>query len=194
MTALKRRQVYYTGQSLPPPFWEMLRIGWCNSMADPGFPRRRGGEGATPDFRLKTYYYRPQRSCSKVMFLHLSVIHPDTPRQTPAPLDRPHWRIQGGRQGRAPPPGGPNSFIFMQFSAKMWKIIAILGVGAPPWGKSWIRHWTPPADTLPPSRRLLQRTVCILLECFLVWQDFWRKLHENERNWTERGASLELPR
>ena len=29
-----------------------------------------------------------------------------------------HWRIQGGRQGRAPPPGGPNSFIFMQFSAK----------------------------------------------------------------------------
>ena len=30
------------------------------------------------------------------------------------------------------PPGGPNSFIFMQFSAKMWKIIAILEVGAPP--------------------------------------------------------------
>ena len=29
-----------------------------------------------------------------------------------------HWRIQGGRQGRAPPSGGPNSFIFMQFSAK----------------------------------------------------------------------------
>ena len=25
---------------------------------------------------------------------------------------------KGGRQGRAPPPGGPNSFIFMQFSAK----------------------------------------------------------------------------
>ena len=52
-----------------------------------------------------------------------------------------HWRIQGGgRQGRAPP-GGPNSFIFMQFSAKNRKIIALLGVGAPPWGKSWIRHW-----------------------------------------------------
>ena len=28
----------------------------------------------------------------------------------------------------------------MQFSAKNWKIIALLGVGAPPWGKSWIRH------------------------------------------------------
>ena len=48
---------------------------------------------------------------------------------------------KGGHQGRAPPPGGPNSFIFMQFSAKIWKIIAILRVGAPPWGKSWIRHW-----------------------------------------------------
>ena len=51
-------------------------------------------------------------------------------------LIRMHWRIQGGRQGRAPPPGGPNSFIFMQFSAKMWKIIAILGVGAPPPGEN----------------------------------------------------------
>ena len=32
---------------------------------------------------------------------------------------RDHWRIQGGgaRDAR-PPPGGPNSFIFMQFSAK----------------------------------------------------------------------------
>ena len=37
-----------------------------------------------------------------------------------------------GAPGTRPPPGGPNSFIFMQFSAKMWKIIAILGVGAPP--------------------------------------------------------------
>ena len=36
--------------------------------------------------------------------------------------------------------GGLSSFIFMQFSAKIWKIIAILGVGSPPWGKSWIRH------------------------------------------------------
>ena len=43
-----------------------------------------------------------------------------------------HWRIQGGAPGMRAPPWGPNSFIFMQFSAKMWKIIAILGVGAPP--------------------------------------------------------------
>ena len=52
-------------------------------------------------------------------------------------LDRPmtntyHWRIQGGGARDARPPGGPNSFIFMQFSAKIWKIIAILRVGAPP--------------------------------------------------------------
>ena len=39
---------------------------------------------------------------------------------------------KGGTPGTRAPPGGPNSFIFMQFSAKMWKIIAILGVGAPP--------------------------------------------------------------
>ena len=51
-----------------------------------------------------------------------------------------HWRIQGGVPGTRTPPGGPNSFIFMQFWVKIGKIIAILGVGAPPWGKSWIRH------------------------------------------------------
>ena len=57
-----------------------------------------------------------------------------------------HWLIpladlRGGARDARPPPGGPNSFIFMQFSANIWKIIALLGVGAPPWGKSWIRHW-----------------------------------------------------
>ena len=29
-----------------------------------------------------------------------------------------HWRIQGGVPGTHTPPGGPNFFIFMQFSAK----------------------------------------------------------------------------
>ena len=48
---------------------------------------------------------------------------------------------KGGRQGRAPPPGDPNSFIFMQFSGENGKIMALLGVGAPLSGKSWIRHW-----------------------------------------------------
>ena len=52
-----------------------------------------------------------------------------------------HWLIEGGSRD-APP--GPNSFIFMQFSAKnlqnnrlahpLWEL-------AQPSGKSWIRHW-----------------------------------------------------
>ena len=37
----------------------------------------------------------------------------------------------------------------------------------------------------PPPGRLLLRTVRILLECILVWPNVFRKLHENERNWTE---------
>ena len=39
---------------------------------------------------------------------------------------------RGGAPGTRPPG--------VQFLAKILKIIAILGVGAPPWGKSWIRH------------------------------------------------------
>ena len=37
-----------------------------------------------------------------------------------------------GAPGTRAPPGDPNSFIFMQILAKIWKIIATLGVGAPP--------------------------------------------------------------
>ena len=44
---------------------------------------------------------------------------------------------------RDAPPGGPSSFIFVQFSAKNRIAPPTLGVGAPPppTGKSWIRHW-----------------------------------------------------
>ena len=49
---------------------------------------------------------------------------------------------------------------------------------------------TPPGQPPPNSRRLLLRTVRILLECILVWQDFCRKLPESERNWTERGPRV----
>ena len=38
---------------------------------------------------------------------------------------------KGGHQGCVPP-SGPNSFIFMQFSAKSVKSNLILGVGIPP--------------------------------------------------------------
>ena len=52
--------------------------------------------------------------------------------------------IIGGSKGGArdaPPPGGPNSFIFMQFSAKIINKHTHFGSWRPPWGKSWIRHW-----------------------------------------------------
>ena len=41
------------------------------------------------------------------------------------------------------PPGGPNSFNFMQFLGKYGKIICWCprGVGTPSLGKSWIHHW-----------------------------------------------------
>ena len=35
------------------------------------------------------------------------------------------------------------------------------------------------------SHMVCKRAVRILLDCFLVWQLFCRRLHENERNWTE---------
>ena len=47
--------------------------------------------------------------------------------------------LRGGARD-ARPPGGPNSFIFMQFSAKKKSVSTpTLGVGAPQ-GKSWIHH------------------------------------------------------
>ena len=42
-----------------------------------------------------------------------------------------HWRIQGGGRD-ARPPWGPNSFIFMQFSAENLQNNPNLGLGAPP--------------------------------------------------------------
>ena len=47
---------------------------------------------------------------------------------------------RGGARDARPHWGSKFFFFFMQFSAKIWKIITILGLGAPPWGKSWIRH------------------------------------------------------
>ena len=38
---------------------------------------------------------------------------------------------KGGARDTRPPPRGPNSFIFMQFSAKIWKIIAIWDLAYP---------------------------------------------------------------
>ena len=43
---------------------------------------------------------------------------------------------KGGRQGRAPPPWGPNSFIFMQFSAKIINKHTHFGSWRPPPGEN----------------------------------------------------------
>ena len=43
---------------------------------------------------------------------------------------------KGGRQGRAPPPGGQNSFIFMQFSAKKIDSHTHSGSWRPPPGEN----------------------------------------------------------
>ena len=45
-----------------------------------------------------------------------------------------HWRIQGGARD-AHLPGGPNSFIFMQFSVKNWKNNSAFGSWRTPLGK-----------------------------------------------------------
>ena len=44
-----------------------------------------------------------------------------------------------GRQARLP--GAQILSFSCNFRQKIGKIIALLGVGAPPWGKSRIRHW-----------------------------------------------------
>ena len=166
-----------------------LKINLCSrseavAVADPGIPRSWRW-GASP-FGPKNYYYHPRNSCGKFVFTDTPLdrhplgrhppmpsacqdTHPlaDTPRQTPClgrhPLPSACWDthpLDRHNQGRHP-------------SAQ-----CMLG-------------YTPPAQSpaqcmmryLPPPRRPLQRTVRILLECILVWQDFCWKLQENERNW-----------
>ena len=63
-----------------------------------------------------------------------------------SPIDnRYQWRIYIEKfWTRPPPPGGPNSFNFMQFLGKFGKIVCWRlppRVGAPSSGKSCIRHW-----------------------------------------------------
>ena len=54
-------------------------------------------------------------------------------------------------------PPGPNSFIFMQFSEKIWPNNR-LEVGDPPSGKSGIRHWKENCKTLE-SKNIVEHLV-----------------------------------
>ena len=49
--------------------------------------------------------------------------------------------IDGSKGGARDAPPGPNSFIFMQFSAKKMKNNSTFGSWRTPLGKTWIRHW-----------------------------------------------------
>ena len=81
---------------------------------------------------------------------------------------------QGGGWSRGVP--GPSGGAWSCGVPGPWRVSGpggsglVLGGDPPPNGYSW------------GSR-------CILLECILVWQHFYWKLHENERNWTERGRA-----
>ena len=51
--------------------------------------------------------------------------------------------LGGGVPGtRAPSLGVQILSFWCSFWKKIWKILALLGVGTPPAGKSWIRHWS----------------------------------------------------
>ena len=106
--------------------------------------------------------YRPQRSCGKVMFLHLSVSH-SVHRGSVYPSmhcsDTPSWAdISQHALGQTPPPG-------QTYPSMHWGRHPLLGRHIPACtGADTLRGQTPP----PPWRRLLLRTARILLECILV--------------------------
>ena len=84
-------------------------------------------------------------------------------RGLPSGVYTPVADLRGGARDVRPPPGGPNSFNFMQFLGKFGKIVCWRppwGVGAPSSGKSWIRHCTPTHCILkytPPVNRIADR-------------------------------------
>ena len=135
-------------------------------------------------FPFGSYIYRPQTKFAKVMFLHLSVIlftggglpqcmlgyHP--PEQTPHPRSRHppgtrHPPPPPGTRHPPPPPGTrhppePGTPPGTRHPP---------GPGTPPREQKPPWEQTPPGTRHPPppeQRRLLLRTVRILLECILV--------------------------
>ena len=104
---------------------------------------------------------------------------------------------RGGREGRTPPPGRPNSFNFMQFSGKFGVFTPPLEGSRPPSGKSWIRHCSVMISS--GGSRIFLRVGGLgaptpkvgVLTCYFVIF-YYLKPHENETIWT-LGASLALP-
>ena len=103
-----------------------------------------------------------------------------------------------GREGR-PPPRGRTSLNFMQFLGKFGKIVCwlpLLGeILDPPllyiyWYECFfVNQWW--IQDFSDGGRVLTSEFGVKN---IIWQDFCQKLHENERNWTERRrASLAPP-
>ena len=82
------------------------------AVANPG----RGEGACAPPGPVKISHKRMATKGGSIDFMFLAP-HPCPPPNTGRWIHY-HWQIQGGRQRCTPPPGGPNSFIFMQFSAK----------------------------------------------------------------------------
>ena len=59
-------------------------------------------------------------------------------------------------------------------------------VGQTPWMQTPRVGQTLP----PPPDTVNKRAVRILLQCILVWHNFCRKLHENEKHWTQGGLHV----
>ena len=124
--------------------------------ADHGFLRWQDGNLD----RAPSYYYRPQRSWAKVMFLQASVILSTGGG----------WFAPGG-MGVSNFSGGLQiffSFFFQFFSPKF-----LLGCTNPP-----------------PLQTVNARPVRILLECILVWQFFLPKRMHSSRMRTGRALTV----
>ena len=135
------------------------------------------------NFTIQYFYHRPQRSCGKVMFLHLSVILFTGDVSVPA-CTTGHMTgglCQGGSLSRVGVSLSGGSLCLGEVSVQGGSLS--LSVSVPTWvetplGRQPPRQtppWadTPRADTMhwadtPPPRRPLQRAVRILLECILV--------------------------
>ena len=83
------------------------------------------------------YDESPQKYCSDACNFDMSQEW-SCVRLTPKYIHN-HWRIQGERQGRAPPRGS-KFFYFHVVFGKNVKNNSNFGSWRPPWGKSWIRH------------------------------------------------------
>ena len=116
-------------------------------------------------------YYRPQRSCGKVMCLHLTLILFtggvwQTPPQADTPLGRHSPRQTTPSCGQTPPSLGrhpPRQTPHPQADIPLGR--------TPPLADTPSPGQTHP----PPSRWPLQQMVCILLECILVLKVKYRR-------------------